>query len=115
MTLRVLSALSLLAVVCMGQQAFASDKTEKKEISIEIKDHQFTPSEVKVPVGEPFILHVKNNDASAEEFESKPLKIEKVIAGNKDAKIHVRALEKGSYPFVGEFHEDVAKGTLIAE
>jgi plastocyanin len=85
------------------------------ELTIEIKDHKFSPSEFKVPAGQPIKLTVKNLDATAEEFESHPLHVEKVIAGNATATVRIKALEKGTYKFVGEYHEDTAKGTLVAE
>jgi hypothetical protein len=30
-------------------------------------------------------------------------------------KIRVRALKRGTYPFVGEYHEKTAKGRIVAE
>jgi plastocyanin len=80
-----------------------------------VKDHKFSPAEIKVPASTPIKLTIQNLDATAEEFESHPLGVEKVIAGNASATIRLKALDKGSYAFVGEYHEDTAKGTLIAE
>lgn len=65
--------------------------------------------------GAPFVLVVTSKDATPEEFESKELRIEKVIPGGKTMKIRVRALKPGSYPFIGEYHEATAKGRIIAE
>lgn len=94
------------------QPARAADEVEA---AISIKDHKFDPSEVKVPAGKAIKLTVKNLDASAEEFESKTLKVEKVIAGNGTAVIRLKPLAKGSYKFFGEFHEKTAQGVLIVE
>jgi plastocyanin len=88
---------------------------EIPNVEITIKNHQFTPAEVKVPAGKKFTLLVKNQDATAEEFESHSLKREKVIAGNSQATIKIGPLKAGSYEFVGEFHEATAKGKIIAE
>jgi plastocyanin len=88
---------------------------EKATYELAIKDHKFTPEELKVPAGKPFILNVQNNDATAEEFESHSLKLEKIIAGNSSAKFHVKALKAGKYDFFGEFNEASAKGIIIAE
>jgi plastocyanin len=85
------------------------------EFVIEMKDHKFSPAEIRVPAATRIKLTVKNLDAGAEEFESHPLGIEKVIAGNASATIRLKPLDKGSYAFIGEYHEDTAKGTLIAE
>ncbi len=83
--------------------------------NLTIKDHKFDPAELHVPAGKPIIIVVKNTDATAEEFESSALKVEKIIPGGQQGTIRLRPLAVGSYSFVGEFHEDSAKGTLIVE
>jgi plastocyanin len=100
------------AALTLPQPGLAADEVE---VTISIKDHKFDPSEVKVPAGKAIKLTVKNLDASAEEFESKPLKVEKVIAGKGTAVIRLKPLAKGSYKFFGEYHEKTAQGVLIAE
>jgi heme/copper-type cytochrome/quinol oxidase subunit 2 len=84
-------------------------------IEVTIKDHQFTPAEIHVPAGKPAVLHITNQDPLAEEFDSSALKVEKVIAGGRDGTVRLRPLDKGSYPFTGEYHADTAKGVVIAE
>jgi len=84
-------------------------------ISLTIKDHKFGPEEIRVPAGKAVVLKITNADSTPEEFESKALKIEKVIAGGKDATVRLPALKAGRYPFVGEYHEDTAKGVVIVE
>ena len=88
---------------------------EEAEVTIAIKDHKFDPTEIKVPALKAIKLTVNNLDASAEEFESHPLGVEKVIAGKASATIRLKPLAKGSYAFVGEYHEETAKGTIVAE
>ena len=84
-------------------------------IDVTIKDHRFTPAEIHVPAVQPANLNVKNEDATAEEFESHALKIEKVIAGGTSGTVRLRPLDPGKYPFIGEYHEDTAKGVIVAE
>lgn len=84
-------------------------------IDVTIKDHRFTPAEIHVPAGQPATLNVKNEDATAEELESHELKIEKVIAGGTSGTVRLRPLDPGKYPFIGEYHEDTAKGVIVAE
>ena len=93
--------------------SWAADPTP--EIPITIEKHRFQPEEIKVKANVPFVLVVTNKDATPEEFESKELRIEKVIPGGKTMKIRVRALKAGSYPFVGDYHQATAKGRIIAE
>ena len=111
LTLRSLPSLSMIVLVLMVSAAAAADL----EIPVTIEKNRFQPNEIRVKVGTPFVLVVTNKDATPEEFESKELRIEKVIPGGKTTKIRVRALKAGSYPFVGEYHEATAKGRIIAE
>ena len=111
---RMLSLILPIALACLALGA-ASAAADDLEIPITIEKNRFQPSEIKVKAGTPFVLVVTNKDATPEEFESKELRIEKVIPGGKTMKIRVRALKAGTYPFIGEFHEATAKGKIIAE
>jgi plastocyanin len=86
-----------------------------QEYVLTIKDHKFTPEELKVPANQRVVITVINNDSTAEEFESSVLKVEKVIAGNSRGTVRIGPLAPGRYPFIGEFHEATAKGVVIAE
>lgn len=88
---------------------------QAQEYVLTIKDHKFTPQELKVPANKRVVITVINEDATAEEFESNILKVEKVIAGNSRATVRIGPLAPGRYPFIGEFHEATAKGVVIAE
>ena len=80
-----------------------------------LSNHVFSPAELKVPARKPFKILLHNKDTTPAEFESKPLKIEKVVAGSADITVNVRALEPGKYEFVDEYHEDETKGHVVAE
>ena len=108
---RPLLTLALTSLVLTVAAAAAADL----EIPVTIEKNRFQPEEIRVKAGTPFVLVVTNKDATPEEFESKELRIEKVIPGGKTLKIRVRALKAGSYPFVGDFHQATAKGRIIAE
>ena len=109
---RVVLALATFAIAVAAAAALAADAPE---IAVTIENNRFQPDEIKVKAGAPFVLVVTNKDAGPEEFESKELRIEKVIPGGKTLKIRVRALKPGAYPFVGEYHEKTAKGRIVAE
>ena len=85
------------------------------EFSLSIKDHKFTPDEITIPANTKVKLVVKNLDPTPEEFESEQLHREKVIQGNSQAIIYIGPLDAGSYPFIGEFHSDTAKGRIIVK
>ncbi len=100
---------AVLALVPAG--AMAQDNTA----SVTLKNHRFTPAEIHVKANTPSVIALTNKDATAEEFDSTALKVEKVVAGNSSGNIRIRALAPGRYPFVGEYHADTAKGVVVAE
>ena len=82
---------------------------------IEIRDHLFQPSELRIPAGTKVKLIVYNRDPTPEEFESYEMNREKVIVGGRKANIFIGPLEPGTYPFFGEFNPKTAQGRVIAE
>ncbi len=82
--------------------------------STTIQNHRFEPAEIRVPSGKRITLSVANEDPTPEEFESRSLKIEKVIPGKSKAVVQFGPLKPGTYKFEGEFHS-TAKGVVIAE
>jgi plastocyanin len=110
---RVPATVAGLAVVFLAAVAVAADTPH--EIPLVIEKNRFQPDEVRVKAGAPFVLVVTNRDGGPEEFESKDLRIEKVVPAGQTLKIRVRALKPGTYPFVGDFHQSTAKGRIVAE
>ena len=98
------------AVVLVPAELRAQD-----DFTVTIKNHRFTPSEIKVPANKRIQLTVVNDDPTPEEFESREMKVEKVIPGKSKGVVRIGALAPGRYPFFGEFNEATAKGVLIAE
>jgi plastocyanin len=92
--------------------AFAEDAYST---SVTIRDHRFEPAEIRVPAGRRILLTVINADPLSEEFDSAALKVEKVIAGKSQGVVRFGPLEPGRYDFIGEYHEDTAKGQVIAQ
>ncbi len=85
------------------------------EFTINIRDHLFFPSSLKVPANTKIKLVVINNDSTPEEFESYELNREKIIMGGSRAIIFIGPLKPGEYPFFGEFNPKTAQGTIRAE
>jgi hypothetical protein len=88
---------------------------EPAQIAVKLKDHRFDPAEIHVKTGKPTVLVVTNEDATADEFDSTALQVEKVIAAGHYATIRLRPLAPGRYPFMGEFNPDTAKGVVVSE
>ena len=106
------AALALALVLAASAGATAEDIAV---IPVSLQDHRFAPEEIRVPAGKPVYLEITNHDATAEEFDSGILAIEKIIPAGGHARIRLRPLAPGRYPFMGEFHADTAHGAVVSE
>lgn len=104
-----------LAVFVVAALAPAHAADAPAEIPLVIEEHRFQPEELRVKAGAPFVLVVTNRDPGPEEFESRDLRIEKVIPAGKTVRLRMPALKAGTYGFVGEYHEKTARGRIVAE
>jgi len=102
-------AILMVGLLTAGAVARADDYV------LTIKDHRFTPEEIKVPADQRVMITIVNDDATPEEFDSSALKVEKVVAGKSKGVVRIGPLKAGRYPFIGEYHEATAKGVVIAE
>jgi plastocyanin len=84
-------------------------------IAVTLQNHKFTPAEIQVKANAPSVIALTNKDATAEEFDSTALKVEKVVAGNSSGNVRIRALAPGRYPFMGEYHPGTAQGVVVAK
>ena len=105
---------SILALV-VAALCVASAHAIAQEFNIVIRDNAFEPQEIRAPAGKRVSIYVSNEDASAEEFESPALKVEKVIPAKSKGLVRIGPLAPGRYEFIGDFHSDTAKGVVIAE
>jgi len=107
---------SLLAVAVLSLAATHA-VAAADEFTLTIKDHAFSPKELKLPAGKKIKLLVVNQDATPAEFESKPLGREKVIPGKSTGIVSLGPLKAGRYEFVEEYHETeaAAQGSIVVE
>ncbi|MBO0734483.1 MAG: cupredoxin domain-containing protein, partial [Methylocapsa sp.] len=92
-----------------------AEAQEAVTLRTSIKNHRFEPSELKVPANRPVTLTVRNFDPTPEEFESRTLQVEKVVAGNSAITIQLRPLAPGRYRFYGDFNQATAQGAISTE
>ena len=111
------TARAAMAAACLliGLGAAAPVWADEESFVITIKDHRFDPATLEVPAGKKVKLVVRNQDPTAEEFESYSLNREKIISGNSEGVVYIGPLDPGTYDFFGEFHEDTAQGKLVAK
>ena len=101
---------ALLALVVGAPAARADDGFQ-----IEFRQHRFVPDRIEVPAHVKFRLLVKNTDATADEFESSQLNREKLVPPGQTVIVFLGPLEPGEYKFFGDFHQDTAKGIIVAK
>jgi heme/copper-type cytochrome/quinol oxidase subunit 2 len=95
-------------------QVSPSRAQQATEVQVSYSKGQFQPSELRAPADKPVSIRVKNLDAKAMEFESKSLRVEKVVAANGEGVVNVRALKPGRYEFYDDFNEK-ARGVLTVQ
>jgi uncharacterized protein (DUF58 family) len=86
-----------------------------QQVQLTIKDHKFSPAQPHAPANQPLTIVVKNLDSTAAEFESKTLRVEKVVAPGSRVSIQIRPLNPGNYHFFDDFHQDTTEGVLVVE
>ena len=107
---RIFALVGLVALLAANTAVARAD-----DYVLTIKDHRFSPAEIKVPADQRVAITVINEDATPEEFDSAALKVEKVVAGKSKGVVRIGPLKPGRYPFIGEYNEATAKGIVIAE
>ncbi len=111
---RIFLAAGVAAVLALGAgSAVAADDTPTFELTI--KDHKFEPATLEVPAQKDIKLIVKNLDPTAEEFESRDFRAEKIIAGGGQGTFYLEPMDPGSYTFFGEFNPATAQGVLVVK
>src|ERR1700739_38159 len=100
-----------MALLSLSGSALAADP----EFTIQLREHRFTPTAVKVPAGVKVKLIIDNQDGTPEEFDSFALNREKIVFPNSKGIVFIGPLKPGRYEFMGEFNQSSAKGVVIAE
>ena len=91
-----------------------SARAETPQVSLVLKNHVFTPNAVTVPAGQRVRIELRNEDSTAEEFDSDDLHVEKDVAPHGKVVFQIGPLKPGTYNFVGELHAGSANGTVTA-
>jgi heme/copper-type cytochrome/quinol oxidase subunit 2 len=113
--LHIMTKLALAATVSIAAIAVSPATAQQAtDIQLTYSKGQFQPSEVRAPADKPIAFRIKNMDGKAMEFESKSLRVEKVVAANSEGVVNVRALKPGRYEFYDDFNEK-ARGALVVQ
>lgn len=102
--------IAALMVIVIGIPAARADDV----FQLEFKQHRFVPDRLTVPAHVKFRIVVKNNDDTADEFESTELNREKLVPPGQSITVFLGPLDPGEYKFFGDFHQDTAQGVIVA-
>jgi hypothetical protein len=105
------ASLGLAFIIGIGAPLAVADDATR--VSVTLKDHKFSPAVPTAPAGKPIIIDVSNLDATPSEFESKTLRVEKVVPGGGKIAVQIRPLGPGRYRFFDDYHEDTTEGFLV--
>ena len=102
------------AVLLVGLLAGASKARADDVVQLAFTQHRFVPDRLTVPANVKFRVMVKNNDDTADEFESVDLNREKLVPPGQTVTVFLGPLSPGQYKFFGDFHQDTAQGVMVA-
>jgi high-affinity iron transporter len=105
----------VVATLLAGVLAGASAARAQEIPTLEFRQHRFVPNRIQVPANVKFKLMVKNNDDTADEFESVDLNREKLVTPGQTITVFLGPLSPGEYKFFGDFHPDTAQGVMVAK
>lgn len=100
------------AAFALAIGAAAVHAQQAANLTVSVKNHKFQPAELHAPANVPIVVVVKNLDPTPMEFESKSLRVERIVNGNGSASIRIRALAPGRYEFFDDFNQQ-ADGVLV--
>jgi hypothetical protein len=110
--MRIVSTTAFGLAFIIGIGAPLAIAEDAARVSVTLKEHRFSPAEPTAPAGKPIIIDVSNLDATPSEFESKTLRVEKVVPGGGKIAVQIRPLGPGRYRFFDDYHEDTTEGFL---
>ena len=108
------SKAGLLALL-IAMAPLAASAAGMPEFALTIQNHRFEPATLKVPVNTKFKVRVTNKDGTASEFESNDFNREKIVLPGSTVTVFIGPLDKGTYKFFDDFHQDTEQGVLIVE
>ena len=101
----------ILAWAVIPQMAHA----QLPSFELSLHDGHFTPALLEVPAGQRFKIILKNVGEGPAEFESTPLRVEKVLSPGVTTFVVIHPLRPGHYPFFDEFNPQLPEGAILAK
>ncbi|OWY37421.1 cupredoxin-domain containing protein [Xenophilus sp. AP218F] len=105
----------MLAALCLSALPLAAVADDMPVFKLEMKDGALNPARLIVPAGKKFKIEVKNVGKTPAEFESTPLRKEKVLGPGAESFLVFQPLAPGEYKFFDEFHMKTGQGVIVAK
>ena len=96
----------------------ANDAVQAQELptfKLVARDGKWFPEVLEIPANTRFRLEITNQNPGPEEFESKELHKELVLAPGVTRVLVFAPMKPGTYPFFGEFHPQTARGRIVVK
>ncbi|WP_249383882.1 cupredoxin domain-containing protein [Chitinivorax sp. B] len=79
------------------------------------RNGKLEPSTLNVPAGQRFKIEIDNQNTGAIEFESLPLRQEKVLGPGAKSFVVIHPLKPGSYKYFDDYHQATSQGQIVAK
>lgn len=103
--------ISLLCALGFSSYAQAADLPTFR---LEMQDGRYQPARLEVPAGQRIKIEIYNVGKTPAEFESIPLRKEKVLAPGAASFVVIAPLTAGEYRFFDDFHPNASQGVIVA-
>lgn len=103
--------ISLLCALGFASYAQAADLPTFR---LEMQDGRYQPARLEVPAGQRIKIEIYNVGKTPAEFESIPLRKEKVLAPGAASFVVIAPLAAGEYRFFDDFHPAAPQGVIVA-
>lgn len=102
------------ALVLLALAAPHAARAEEPTFQVVFENGKIAPLRIEVPAKTRIRLELINKGDSPAEFESKPLRLEKVLAPHSQSVLVIRTLDPGEYKFFDDFHPDAPPAVVVA-
>jgi plastocyanin len=106
---------ALLAAALAAAALGSVHAEELSVVKLVARDGVFQPATLEVPAGKRFKIEISNEGKGPMEFESRDLKLEKVLAAGAKSSVVINGLKPGVYVFFDDYHPDAPKGQVVVK
>lgn len=104
----------ILVGLALATLSLVASADDMPTFRLELKDGKMSQTRIVVPANKRFKIEVVNRGKTPAEFESLPLRKEKVLAPGAESFVVIQSLSPGEYKFFDDFHPS-AQGVIVAK